>query len=225
MIPTASPTLTSLTVGQISAVALSANAVLQTWQLSTERIFTFSTPAVNDLFSVADRSSACSLDTSNVAVLRSVKILDRGICPRRRSCKRLDRSRLPFANARKPRCRHAVPQSSSRMITSWETSTSRLCQITRVGGSQRGIGKTLTRASRGDEVFQNVKAFTVVSSDRHFDGRTGCVGDQTTHTCQLTDLVHRTTGTGVRHHVDGVVLIKVIRSAQYVTSSVASFQI
>ena len=75
-------------------------------------------------------------------------------------------------------------------------------QITRVGGSQRGIGKSLTGASGRNEVFQNVKAFTVVSPDWHFDGRT--------HSGELTDLVLRTTRSGVRHHVDVVVLIEVV---------------
>ena len=56
-------------------------------------------------------------------------------------------------------------------------------QITGVRSTQCGIRQTLPGASGGNEVFQNVQAFPVVGSDRHLDGSTGGVGDQTTHAC------------------------------------------
>ena len=37
---------------------------------------------------------------------------------------------------------------------------------------------------------------------------TGCISHQTSHTCQLFDLLIRTTGSGVSHHEDVVVFIK-----------------
>ena len=43
-------------------------------------------------------------------------------------------------------------------------------QVTRVSGTQRGIRQTLTGASGGVEVLQNVQAFTVVGLDGDFDG-------------------------------------------------------
>ncbi len=37
---------------------------------------------------------------------------------------------------------------------------------------------------------------------------TGCILHQASHTCQLFDLLIRTTGSGIRHHEDVIVLIK-----------------
>ena len=76
-------------------------------------------------------------------------------------------------------------------------------QITGVSRSQSRIGKTLTSTTRGNEVFQNVQAFTV-------DRLTGRIRDQTAHAGQLTNLVHRTTGAGVCHHEDRVVTVKAV---------------
>ena len=67
-------------------------------------------------------------------------------------------------------------------------------QVTGVSGTQSGIGQTLTSASGGDEVFQDIQALTVVGADRHLQRLTGSIGQQAAHTGQLLDLVHRTTG-------------------------------
>ena len=93
-------------------------------------------------------------------------------------------------------------------------------QITGVRSTQSGIGQTLTGASRGDEVFQNIQAFTVVGADRHFQRLAGRVGQQAAHTGQLLDLVHRTTGTGIGHHIDGVALVVLL---QVVAQSIGDF--
>ena len=82
-------------------------------------------------------------------------------------------------------------------------------KVTGVRGTECGIGKTFTRTTAGNEVFEDVKALTVVSTNRNFDCFTGSVGDKSAHTCKLTDLVHGTTSTGVCHHEDRVVLIEV----------------
>ena len=81
-------------------------------------------------------------------------------------------------------------------------------QITGVSGTESRIGHALSGTTGGNEVFQNGKAFTEVGLDGDFDGLTGGVGHEASHTGQLTDLVHGTTSTGVCHHVDGVVLVK-----------------
>ena len=98
-------------------------------------------------------------------------------------------------------------------------------QITRVGGTQCRICQTLTGATGGDEVFQDIQTLTIVGTNRHFDGRTGSIGDQTTHTSQLTNLRDTTTGTGVRHHEDGVVPIQTVlqRSGNVVGCLVPDF--
>ena len=83
-------------------------------------------------------------------------------------------------------------------------------QVTGVCGTQSGIGQALTGATGGNEVFQSGQTFAVVCLDGDLDGLTGGVRDQAAHTGQLTDLLHRTTGAGVRHHEDGVVAVQVL---------------
>ena len=82
-------------------------------------------------------------------------------------------------------------------------------QVTGVSGTQSGIGHALTGASGGDEVLQNGQALTEVCLNGDLDGTAGGIGHQATHTGQLTDLSHRTTGAGVCHHVDGVEFVQV----------------
>ena len=83
-------------------------------------------------------------------------------------------------------------------------------EVTGVGGLQGGVGKTLTGTVGGDEVFQHGHAFLEVGENRVLNDLcafgTGFLRlrHQTTHTCQLGNLVGRTTGTGVKHHEDGV---------------------
>ncbi len=83
-------------------------------------------------------------------------------------------------------------------------------QVTGVGGTKSSIGQTLTCTMCGHEVFQYVKTFTEVGLDRQFDGTSGCIRHQTTHTCQLFNLLVGTTRTGVSHHEDVVVLIQTV---------------
>ena len=73
------------------------------------------------------------------------------------------------------------------------------CQISGVGCTQRRIGKTLSGSIGGNKVFQYGKSLTEVCLDRHFDGFTGRVGHQTTHTADLADLVFTASRSGVSH--------------------------
>ena len=77
-------------------------------------------------------------------------------------------------------------------------------QVTRVGGTQRGVSQTLTGTVRGDEVFQHRQALAVRGLDRTRDDLTLRVGHQATDTRDLTDLHPVTTCTGGHHAVDGV---------------------
>ena len=61
-------------------------------------------------------------------------------------------------------------------------------QIPGVSRTQGGVRQALAGAAGGDEVLQDVQAFTVVGADRHLDGTAGGVGDQAAHTGQLADL-------------------------------------
>ena len=85
------------------------------------------------------------------------------------------------------------------------------CQVTGVSCTKSCIGQTFTRSMGGHEVFQYVQTFTEVRLNWQLNGVTGCIGHQTTHTCKLFNLLVRTTGSGVSHHVDVVVLIKTIQ--------------
>ena len=81
-------------------------------------------------------------------------------------------------------------------------------QITCIGGLKRGIGKTLAGTVGRNEVLEHRKTLLEVRKNRVLDDlatfRTGFLrlGHKTTHTGELTDLVFRTTGTGIKHHVD-----------------------
>ena len=83
-------------------------------------------------------------------------------------------------------------------------------QITRVGGTKGGVGKSLTGAAGGNEVFENVKTLAVVCTDRSFDRTSRGVGDKSAHTGKLTNLVHGASGSRIGHHVDGVVFVKIV---------------
>ena len=71
------------------------------------------------------------------------------------------------------------------------------------------------------EVFQNVHTFTEVGFYRKFDGSTGCISHQTTHTGKLFDLLFGTTGTGVSHHLD--VVISIQTSHQFFCQTIIGF--
>ena len=85
------------------------------------------------------------------------------------------------------------------------------CQITGVGCTKSGIRHTLSSTMCRHEVLQYIKSFTEVGLDRQLDCTTCCISHQTTHTSQLFDLLVRTTGTGVSHHEDVVILIQTIQ--------------
>ncbi len=69
---------------------------------------------------------------------------------------------------------------------------------------------------RGDEVLLHGKAFLEVRENRVFDDLTTggtCLtglGHQATHTGKLTDLVSRSTSTGVAHHVHGIEALTIL---------------
>ncbi len=81
-------------------------------------------------------------------------------------------------------------------------------QITRVGGTQSGIGQTLAGAMRAHEIFQNVQTFTEVGLDGQLDGTAGGIGHHAAHAGKLFDLLIGTTGAGIRHDTDVIVFAK-----------------
>ena len=77
-------------------------------------------------------------------------------------------------------------------------------QIARVGGLQRGVGETLTRAVRRVEVLEHRQPFLEVRDDRALDDFAGRLRHQAAHAGKLTHLRGRTARAGMRHHVDRV---------------------
>ena len=79
-------------------------------------------------------------------------------------------------------------------------------QVAGVGGTEGGVGETLACTVRRDEVLEHRQAFTEVALDRARDDLTRRVGDETTHTGDLTHLHDVSSGTRADHHVDRVEL-------------------
>ena len=83
-------------------------------------------------------------------------------------------------------------------------------KVSGIGRLHSGIGKSLTRTVRRNEVLQHGHTLLEVGDDRVLDDlRTLGTSllrlcHQTTHTGELGNLVGRTTRTGVEHHIYGV---------------------
>ena len=97
-----------------------------------------------------------------------------------------------------------VPQSCSRDDDVLRHVDETAGEVTRVGGLERGIGQTLTRAVGRDEVLQHGEAFAEVRRDGGFDDFARGLGHQSAHAGELTDLLFGTTSAGVGHDVDRV---------------------
>lgn len=179
-----------IVVGHISAVALSANAVLSV-AVENGTDSNSLNACVNDLLGIV-LVDELVLAYDKVACLGIVKIVHK-VTAKKSFLERLDHLVTVLDGVDlNTLISAAVLLVNDNVLRNVNQTT---CEVTGVSGTKSRICQTLTGASGGDEVFQNVKTFTIVSSDRHLDGRTRCIGDQTSHTCQLTDLVDRSTGT------------------------------
>ena len=90
-------------------------------------------------------------------------------------------------------------------------------QVAGVGGLERGVGQTLARAVRRDEVLEHGQAFLEVADDGRLDDLAETAGDlllrlghQAAHAGQLADLLARTARAGVGHHEDRVEAVAVL---------------
>ena len=83
-------------------------------------------------------------------------------------------------------------------------------EVSSIGRFHSGVGQTFTCTVRRDEVFEHRHTFLKVRKDWVFDDLlpfgTGLLrlSHQSTHTRKLLDLVLRTAGSGVEHHVDRI---------------------
>ncbi len=91
-------------------------------------------------------------------------------------------------------------------------------EVPRVRRTQSGVGEALAGAVRRDEVLENGQAFSEVRLDRAVDDVALRVRHEASHTGQLADLLDVTSGSGVRHHVDGVELLEVVAIASPTSS-------
>src|SRR5438105_3154841 len=80
-------------------------------------------------------------------------------------------------------------------------------QVARVRRLQRGVGQTLARAVRRDEVLEHRESLTEIRLDRTLDDLADAAGElllrlrhQAAHPRQLPDLVPRPAASGVEHH-------------------------
>ena len=92
-------------------------------------------------------------------------------------------------------------------------------QITGISSLQRRISQTFTSTVGRDKILQHRKSLFKVRQNRVFNNLTTlCTGflrfsHQTTHTRQLTNLLLRTTGTRIKHHVYRVKALIVRRNS------------
>src|ERR1019366_8456161 len=77
-------------------------------------------------------------------------------------------------------------------------------EVARIGRLQRGVRQTLAGAVGGDEVLQDVEAFTEIGRDGGLDDLARRLGHQPAHTGKLADLLFRTARTRVGHDVNRV---------------------
>ena len=104
-------------------------------------------------------------------------------------------------------------------------------QVTRIRSFQRRISQTFTSTVCRYEVFQYVQTFFEVRNNWVFNGittRTTCVllrlSHQTTHTTQLTNLLLRTTGSRIQHHINWVeTLVFVLQIIDQYTSQLVVY--
>ena len=83
-------------------------------------------------------------------------------------------------------------------------------EVAGVRGLERGIGKTLAGAVRGDEVFQHGETFAEVRNDRALDDFAGGLGHEAAHAGELLDLVAVTARAGIDHEEHGVEFLAAI---------------
>src|SRR6266542_1443745 len=81
-------------------------------------------------------------------------------------------------------------------------------EVTRVGRAERGVGETLARAVRRDEVLEHRQAFHEVRLDRPLDDLALRIRHEAAHAGELADLRERATRTRVGHHEDRVELVE-----------------
>ena len=76
-----------------------------------------------------------------------------------------------------------------------------------VGGLERGVGQTLARAVRRDEVFQNRQTFAEVRENRLLDDVAAGLGHEAAQTGELAHLLLVAARAGIHHEINRVVFL------------------
>ena len=77
-------------------------------------------------------------------------------------------------------------------------------EITGVRRFQRGIGQTLARTVRRDEIFEHAQTFAEIRSDRALDDFAARLRHQTAHAGELTHLLTIAARAGIHHQVNRI---------------------
>ena len=189
---------------KVGTVAVSANAVLALTFEDGANVYGFDT-------CFNDRSGLCEVE--HIAVVsEDVAVLVDNVADNESAgesvCQRLD-NLVAVLDVGYPDTfgRAAVLFSDDNVLRNVNKSSGKVTGVSRL---KSGIGKGFTGTTRTHEVFQYGKTFTEAGLDRDFHRTTVGREHKTTHTCELSHLSHRTTGTGVTHHVDGVVAVHAV---------------
>ena len=86
-------------------------------------------------------------------------------------------------------------------------------QVARVRRLERRVGQALAGAVGRVEVLEHGQAFLEVRDDRRLDDLARRLGHQAAHAGELLDLRRRAARAGMRHHVDGVDRLALLRTA------------
>src|SRR6185312_8184890 len=97
--------------------------------------------------------------------------------------------------------RAAVVVGDDRVLRDVDETTREVPGVRRL---ERGVGEAFARAVRRDEVLEHREAFTEVRRDGRLDDFARRLRHQAAHGGELTNLLGRTAGSGVRHDVDRV---------------------
>ena len=163
---------------QRAAVAGRADAELDS-QVSTERTLTSSTPAATSASMAGSTSRSVPRATIELPLASTTSSAR---CGRRRRSRRA-RARPAHRRARSATVHRdaalgaAVLLADDDVLRHVHQTTG---QVTRVGGTQRGVGETLAGTVGGDEVLQHRQALAERGLDRARDDLTLRVGHQTT---------------------------------------------
>ncbi len=82
------------------------------------------------------------------------------------------------------------------------------CQVTGVRSTKRGVRKSLSRAMSRNEILQYVQSLTEIGLNRQLDGMAGGIRHQSAHSGKLLNLLIRTTGSRVSHHINIIIFIQ-----------------